>query len=107
MTTAQEQLRDAVENNGEKVEDLLICFYEGPVDYSYDGPPIPITECSFEELPTRKFNPGYGGVEGETVIAFSERYVYIKGCYDGQEWMEAIPRHPEVVSNGIPIVGGG
>ncbi len=56
-------------------------------------------------LPHRLFDQGYGGTNGEPLIAFTKKYVYICVQYDGAEWMEAIPRHPEVVGNIIPWPG--
>jgi len=100
-TTCKAQLLKAVKARGDSV-DGLICFYQEPHGYDEPGPSI---RCSFNELPERKFDDGYGGTNGEPCIAFSDRYVYINVQYDGAEWMEAIPRHPDFVDD-IPWPGG-
>lgn len=63
--------------------------------------------CMATELPMREFDGGYGSPEGEPAIGFSPRYVYIKVQYDGSEWVDAVPRHPEHVKRPIPWPGGG
>jgi len=109
MTTTKEQLLEALAETGEKPEDI-ICFYQPvPPDVSYPGwhtgecgDPV---RCSVHELPERKFDPGHGAPEGEPFIAFGPKYIYIKVQYDGAEWVEPIPRHPEVVRKPIPWPG--
>lgn len=65
-----------------------------------------IVRCRFKDLPERAFSAGYGGVEGEPVICFSDKYVYVKVVYDGSEWVEAVPRHPHVVTaQNLPELG--
>ena len=111
MDTTKNQVRKAVK----KVEDdlnELVCFYQ-----NYEGRPYwffkkrdnfpPIVKCNFDGLPERKFHSGFGGTEGEPVIAFSDNYVYVKVYYDGAEHVQAVPRHPESIGNNIPWYGGG
>ena len=109
MTTTREQLLEALQETGEPPEDI-VCFYR-PVN----GAEFPgwdqeecgdLIQCSVDELPKRQFNEGYGAPMGEPFIAFGPRYVYIKVQYDGAEWIEPIPRHPEFVKKPLPWPGG-
>jgi hypothetical protein len=52
-----------------------------------------------------EFDPGYGGTEGPSVLAWTKAWVYFPVCYDGAEWMGSAPRDP--VSAGQGHVGGG
>ncbi|MGI8765691.1 MAG: hypothetical protein ACR2KM_04135 [Gemmatimonadaceae bacterium] len=110
MTTTQEQVREALEATGEAEGDL-VCFYRPP----YYIAPVHITpkptlvRCSVAELPTREYDAGYGGVEGEEVICFGPRYVYFRATYDGAEWITSAPRNPEVLTEATDLIaiGGG
>lgn len=111
-TTTRAQMERAIKSTGEDPASV-VCFYraipEGGDD-AYDIPDdAPVVRCAVADLPMRLFDPGFGGVDGEPVIGFGPRYVYIKGCYDGSEWIQGIPRHPEgiVDKNSLPVVGGG
>lgn len=42
----------------------------------------------------RKFDPGWGGTEGNAFTAWTEKRVYFPACYDGSEWVASVPRHP-------------
>lgn len=106
LTTTKKQLLEALKLTGDKPEDL-VCFYQ-PIQYDDDGfieGYGDVVQCTFDQLPERPFCSGYGRPEGEPCIAFSPRYVYIKVQYDGAEWFEAIPRHPEYVTKPIPWPG--
>ncbi len=108
MTTIKEQVLDALEETGEKPEELR-CFIQPchDDDYHYDSECTPPKEVSFADLPERDYDSGYGGVEGPAFIAFGPGYVYIRGEYDGSEWITAIPRHPEYLGDKtLPSVGG-
>lgn len=105
MATRKSQLLEALQN-GDRPEDL-ICFvqeHEGPIYLGEQEVP-PVRRCTFNELPEREFDDGFGGPEGEPCIAFSDRFVYICVQYDGAEHMEAIPRNPEDVDGEIPWPG--
>jgi hypothetical protein len=43
----------------------------------------------------QEFDSGYGGVNGESFVAHGNDFVYFCMCYDGREWIESLPRHPE------------
>ena len=43
----------------------------------------------------KKFNCGFGGVEGVPFILYTSNYIYFPVCYDGSEWVESVPRHPD------------
>lgn len=114
MTNLKAQVAEAAE----AVKDdpsSMICFYE-PVDenggrrssWSSKPAPPPI-RCTFDELPTREYDSGYGGVNGEYFIGFTERFVYVRSVYDGAEWIDAVPRSPEqfTASPQFPELGGG
>ncbi|MDO8630477.1 MAG: hypothetical protein Q7R41_08285, partial [Phycisphaerales bacterium] len=67
--------------------------------------------CSVDDLPgLLPTIPGWfpgedNAFHGRPLIAFSERYVYIRVQYDGESWMDAIPRDPSSVTF-IPWPGG-
>ena len=69
------------------------------------GDKRPMIRCTFDELPEREFDEGYGSVEGEPTIAFSPNYIYVRHIYDGAENFAAVPRNPEDVAF-IPEIGG-
>lgn len=110
MATIKQQVARAAEEVGDDTANL-ICFYE-PRAAKYrwrDSTADPLIRCSFDELPEREFDEGYGGREGERFIGFSEHFVYVCGTYDGSEWITAVPRDPAVVerTKQLPIIGGG
>jgi hypothetical protein len=47
-----------------------------------------------EEEMDKLFDPGFGGSEGPPFTAWSEEYVYFPAVYDGEEWVERVPRNP-------------
>lgn len=108
MTTTKEQLLDVLKETGEKPEDL-VCFYQPTEGVQYPGWNIQkcgeVIKCKVSELPDRQFDEGHGAALGEPFIAFGKKYIYIKGQYDGAEWVEAVPRHPEYVKKPIPWIG--
>ncbi len=108
-TTTREQMLKTIKAVGEDPEKVF-CIYQNvpdgyrPCDFSN----LPLETCPATALPEREFYPGYGGVEGEPVIGFGQRYIFVKACYDGSEWITPIPREPGIVTPGsIPEVGGG
>jgi hypothetical protein len=108
-TTIKAQLQATAEEMGDDPE-TLECFYlplrQGQRTWEAEVRQRPMVRCGFADLPEREFYAGYGAVQGEPTIAFSDRYVYIRSVYDGAEAFEAVPRHPEHVTF-IPEVGGG
>ena len=104
MATIKGQVSEALQP-GDTLESL-VCYWQPLIgDYEWNDESWgPIQKTSGIELPEREFDAGYGGVRGDRVICFSERYVYIRGQYDGLEWVEAIPRSPEslLAFGGIP-----
>lgn len=42
----------------------------------------------------KNFDSGLGLTEGEPFLAWSNNYVYFPACYDGEEWVEFVPRNP-------------
>jgi hypothetical protein len=111
ITTTKSLLLEALKQTKEAPESL-VCLYravpEGGDAYDVEMD-APIIRCSVAELPEREFDDGFGGVEGEPFIAFGPEYVYVKGCYDGSEWISAVPRHPDVAkaARSLPCIGGG
>ncbi len=109
-TTTRAQMLETIKATGEDPEKVFCIYQNVPSDgyRPFDFSPYPLETCPATALPERKFCPGYGGVEGEPVIGFGERYIYVKACYDGSEWITAIPKEPRFVTPGsIPEVGGG
>ena len=115
MTTTRQQMLEAIEKTGEDPRDVVCIWQEcigedgfrvGSWDDEWLKMPLH-RDVPATELPEREYSDDYGGVEGEPVIGFGPKFVYVKGCYDGREWIEAIPRHPESVTLPLPKVGGG
>jgi len=53
-----------------------------------------------------EFDGSYGLEEGDDVIVWTKDKIIIKACYDGSEWYEALPRHPN--KDFVPFsIGGG
>lgn len=110
MATTREQFLEAIQEAGDDPA-TVICYFQ-PVPPGIERPGWQVKECGApirclaNSLPGREFDAGYGSPEGEPAIGFSERYVYIKVQYDGSEWVEKIPRHPEFVESPIPWPGG-
>jgi hypothetical protein len=104
--TTRAQVLTACREVGDDPE-TLVCFYvplgDGEATWQVeDRAPV---RCAFRDLPERVFDSGFGGQEGEPVICFSERHVYVRVNYDGSMWVAAVPRHPEGVER-IPVLGG-
>lgn len=104
--TTQEMMRNAIRDAGEE-ESAVECYYRDIKDQQWGKPSPAALRCSVAELPTREFDDGYGGTEGEPVIGFSQKYVYVSVTYDGSEWIAAVPRHPDYISDkALPCLGG-
>lgn len=69
-----------------------------------DTSPIVALAPDDPEVWRRSFYDGYGGTEGEPVLAWSETRVYFPVCYDGAESMGSAPRYPR--PEGQDHVGG-
>lgn len=108
MDTTKNQVKEAVERVDDDVNKLT-CFYQNHQGQPYyrEENILPTIMCKFDELPEREFHDGFGGTEGEPVIAFSDNYIYVKVYYDGAEHVQAVPRHPENIKGNIPWYGGG
>lgn len=52
----------------------------------------------------QEFDPGYGGANGPSVLAWTESRVYFPVVYDGAEWIGSAPRDPR--PEGQHHVGG-
>lgn len=76
---------------------------EGECKQVYDG-----TKWCLEAVRTLidyEFDSGYGGEEGVHFTAWTADRVYFPACYDGAEWIEAVPRNPCDQATGH--IGGG
>lgn len=90
MTNTKQMLSDACKARGDDPNTLTI-FITLPIDYVQQ----PHKQVTFNEVPTRPFDSGYGGVNGEAIVAYSAKYIYFKGQYDGAEWITSLPLHPD------------
>ena len=45
-----------------------------------------------------EFHDGYGSVQGEPFVAWDMNWTYVPIRYDGAEWIERVPRSPELAS---------
>jgi hypothetical protein len=108
-TNTKKELLYALAINNESPEDLEAVFYKPVVHLWEDSykSKDKVVKCTFDELPEREFNPGYGSVEGEPIYAYTKDWIYFKVCYDGAEWISWIPRNPENVKNSITVYGDG
>jgi len=109
MTTIRAQLEEAAATAGDDPSKLICYFMDvsrSDISYRRGITDPPIQHGTIEDLPAWEFSAGYGGVNGPPLIAFSKRYVYVQACYDGQEWVEAVPRHPKYATF-LPSLGGG
>ena len=109
MATLKQQVAKAARAVGDDPASL-ICFYRPHTGAArWDDEFGPRVRCTFAELPEREYDEGYGGREGEPFIGFSTRFVYVCGTYDGSEWIQAVPRAPEIVeeTDMLPEIGGG
>lgn len=108
MATRKSQLIEALEDNKETIQDVMEVFWQEYIVNERGYPDYgEIKHGTFNDLPEKNFHAGYGGINGEPCIAFTEKFVYISIQYDGFEWMEAIPRNPDSVGKSIPWPGGG
>lgn len=102
MTTTKAQVTEAL-CEGDTLADLD-CFYNaGEPRHSLYDDRGELIHCSGEELPTREYDDGWGGADGEPVICFSKNYVYFRYAYDGNEHIVSVPRNPEAVTRGVLI----
>jgi len=112
-TNTKKELLDALTRNNESPEDLEAVFYKPIVHLWEDSykSKNKVVKCTFDELPEREFNPGYGSVvrflKGEPIYAYTKDWIYFKVCYDDSEWISWIPRNPENVKNSITVYGDG
>lgn len=113
MTTTKEQMLDAIERTGDDPASV-VCLYQTLEDeraadsarWAREPFTPTFVRCTVDELPERPYSDSWGVREGEKVLGFSERYVYVRCTYDGSEWIAAVPRHPDSVTF-IPTLGGG
>lgn len=82
----------------------LVCFYQDSWQSWHSDKKTSVVRCGVDELPTRKFDCGYGGANGPALLAFSEKYVYFSHEYDGMESMRFLPRAPEFVGDELAHV---
>lgn len=76
MSNWKDMLETALEERGEKLTDL-----ESNT----------LTEADM----LKKFDSGYGGIEGVPFTAWSAKTVYFPLSYDGAEWVGSVSRHPD------------
>lgn len=104
MTTTRQQVEEALEE-GDTLESI-ICFYHPFIEKDrYESPQFDngrVIACPGNELPTRTYSAGYGGVEGEPCICFGAHRIYVKTEYDGAESFRAIPRTPDDARTFVP-----
>lgn len=79
ITSWRKLLKQALKKNGENFNSLASCT---------------LTDAELY----RKFDHGYGLVNGTPFTAWSANYVYFPARYDGSEWVASVPRNP----NGSP-----
>ena len=54
--------------------------------------PIILNAKEARKVLNYEFDSGYGGEEGHSFYIYLKDWILVKGCYDGSEWMEEIPR---------------
>jgi len=75
MTTWKKILIKTLKENKERFKDIEYIF---PEDLKLD----------------KKFDPGFGGYEGEPFTVWTKNFVYFPVGYDGAEWVGSAPRNP-------------
>ena len=89
-TSWQSMVERVMDRNGESMADIVgWTVGNDSWDQSVSG--------EFQPLPNefhREFYPDYGEPEGTPFRIWTARYVYFPLSYDGQESVDAIPRHP-------------
>ncbi len=71
-----------------------------------EGDPGPVVAVApREDILDVAFDAGFGLPDGPAVLIWTERRVYFPLKYDGAEWLESAPRHPQ--PEGQKHVGGG
>lgn len=74
------------------------------LEIAADGDTILAKAPADETVWERVFDDGYGGSEGDPVLAWSASRVYFPVVYDGSEWIGSAPRFPR--ADGQRHVGG-
>ena len=87
LTSWAKMLRDKLEDKNDSLVQLCIKF--NGVDTF-----VPLDHYGF----CAKFDGSFGCPEGCHFTAWGERYVYFPVTYDGSEWIEAVPRNPELIA---------
>jgi len=93
-TTLKELLLEALEETGERPEELVCFWQEVDPEYGWVKDGAPIVQGGFDQIPDREFDADFGGPRGDLLIAFGPKYVYVKFVYDGAESIKPVPRHP-------------
>jgi hypothetical protein len=63
-----------------------------------------IGEAPPEKGWSRRFDNGFGGVNGKPFTLWTNNRVYFPACYDGAEWVASVPRNP--CAERVDHVGG-
>ena len=71
----------------EELEELKKTF---PSTFEKFLPPD-VSKGQWDEI---EFDDGVGGENGMPFVVYTENWVYFPVCYDGSEWVDAIPRNP-------------
>ena len=64
-----------------------------PFQYEWENLEKP-NYISLNELLRREFDAGFGCIDGYNFILYTKDWVYFPCCYDGAEWIDRVPRHP-------------
>jgi hypothetical protein len=75
MTTWRALITQALAEHGESWADVEACT---------------LTDAALD----RPFNAGFGHPEGEPFTLWTTHRVYFPGVWDGAEWVDSVPRHP-------------
>lgn len=75
LTTWREQIEIEMRRHGETWADVVGCTLD---DAALD----------------RRFDCGFGGVQGAPFTLWTSRRAYFPAQYDGAEWVASVPRHP-------------
>lgn len=73
METWRKLIKKAL-NDGDDISSLVFTPSDLDLDYQFDS--------------------GYGGIEGQPFVAWSDNWVYFPVSYDGAEWVGSVPRNP-------------
>jgi hypothetical protein len=105
MSNAKKELLEVLD--GEEIEYITMRKIKDGMDkWDDDCYEVIDNKDAILTILDKDYDMGYGGEEVPSIYAWTKTRVIIKGCYDGSEWFEDVPRNPnkEIIPESV---GGG